>query len=413
MQLQSRLAHFLLHGRYLDYAFAVLVIFCGSKALTFYQMQSKLWLLAYGLFFLAAALHFRRFVAQVISNKIFFAYPILCLVSTIWSEVPVESVRFGIQLVISTGIAVYIGLRLTINQIFWCTAGVFFMLSALSVFNYGSILFPAFDHRENFVGIYQSKTALGHSLIIFSGIASLIVFVLKDISFLVRVAMFAMLIAAIWMTIISGSATASATLGMSVFAPATVYYLYHSSLARALIVLILGCFVAAITFASVANSVDPYTYALNLMGRDPTLTGRSYLWDHGMALFWDNPILGLGANSYWTAHSFQNSVIQFQSLYGEGVVSFHNLVVELLVMVGPLGFLTHAAACIYAFICCMRLGVRFDSVFGIWAAVFIALQYFTALVGTFFYKPHDLILMLMIGLAVAARRELEVLSRRS
>ena len=102
-----------------DYAFAFFVLFIASDAFVFLGLHSLAWLAAYAYFFLRLALAFQTFAAFLGRNLAYLVYPALCLVSILWSDVPLTTAAFSLQLAVTALMAVFIGMRLSLAEILW------------------------------------------------------------------------------------------------------------------------------------------------------------------------------------------------------------------------------------------------------------------------------------------------------
>jgi exopolysaccharide production protein ExoQ len=73
-------------------------------------------------------------------------------------------------------------------------------------------------------------------------------------------------------------------------------------------------------------------------GKDPTLTGRSYLWAEGLAAARENPIFGRGYQAYWV-HGFADAERLWEEFYitARTGFHFHSTYVDTLVETGLVG----------------------------------------------------------------------------
>ena len=75
--------------------------------------------------------------------------------------------------------------------------------------------------------------------------------------------------------------------------------------------------------------------ALGLIGKDPTLTGRTELWSYLIYYIQQRPILGWGYSAFWSGNN--PAAIEISTVQGWGVPQAHNAAIGLLLDVGIVG----------------------------------------------------------------------------
>jgi exopolysaccharide production protein ExoQ len=102
----------------------------------------------------------------------------------------------------------------------------------------------------------------------------------------------------------------------------------------------------AVTFASVgifaAAFRDIGAFLLSLgeqvFDKDPTLTGRTYLWYRAHDLIEQHPWLGRGFYAFWRqGNTDAEGLWQYAGILGRSGFNFHNTLVELTVQLGMIG----------------------------------------------------------------------------
>jgi exopolysaccharide production protein ExoQ len=72
--------------------------------------------------------------------------------------------------------------------------------------------------------------------------------------------------------------------------------------------------------------------------KDPTLTGRTYLWYRAAELIREHPLLGRGFYAFWLQGNIDaEGLWRYFGIGGRGGFTFHNTFVEILVMLGYAG----------------------------------------------------------------------------
>jgi exopolysaccharide production protein ExoQ len=99
--------------------------------------------------------------------------------------------------------------------------------------------------------------------------------------------------------------------------------------------------VLVVTAASVA--FDWKDIGLMAVGKDPTLTGRTYLWSEGIQTGMLNPILGVGFGAFWVPGTLEAEKLWYQfEMFTRSGFHFHNLFINLFVDLGILGCIAWA-----------------------------------------------------------------------
>lgn len=396
-----------------DFGFMCLVFLIASDAFTFLGLHSLLWLAAYGYALLRIAMMFEDVGRTVWRNRVLLFYPVLCLVSVLWSDLPAESLRFSVQLTFSTLIAVFIGMRFELRQIFAALAVVLFLAILASLLNLGGALTPAYDHRGNFEGIFLSKNALGHRMVMFAVIGVFLVFLIARVPFWIRALGLVGLGATLLIIAISGSATAIVTSGAAFLLGLSLWFMLSLRGGWALVLAVAALPTALMLFAVVGFDFKPVAGTLELLGRSPTLTGRAVLWEFAADHIPDRPILGYGASGFWGHPAMRNEIAILQQRYGDGVQSFHNLWVELLIMLGPLGLLTHTLLVGTAIRRSFMAARQGRNIYAVWALTTILAMYVMSLFGAQLFQQHAIPLLLVMAIAVSLDKGLRAKSAQN
>ncbi|TGX53507.1 O-antigen ligase family protein [Sphingomonas gei] len=143
---------------------------------------------------------------------------------------------------------------------------------------------------------------------------------------------------------------------------------------------------------------------LKATGKDPTLTGRTYIWDKAFSLIEARPVLGLGYSAFWRHGNIDaEGLWLFAGIQGRAGFNFHNTFIEILVHLGFLGLgLFALVACGYFVLLVIRtmrapndLGILFCAYLS-YVAVRLSIE--TQAFGPFTFSTT----MVMAGLGCAA-----------
>lgn len=389
-----------------DFGFTVFVFIIASWAFTFLELDSMFWAAAYGYVLLRIALTFRTFLSFLFANALFLPFPLLCLLSVLWSDVPRDTLVFGIQLSMSVLIGLFIGMRLSLAAIFRTFLAALLIMMLLSLLNLTSIFAPAFNHENNFVGIFLTKSTLGMAAVQAIIAFTFGAFLLSDSSLRLRAACLAGLAIVLFFLTITGSATAIvlsfAILLVAVTLVVAAKWPWGLAIIGTGAATLLG--VALIVFVTL--DIDPMREFLRLLGRDPSLTGRTRLWEYGIGIYLDRPLLGYGAAGFWNNPTFASQIMMQWLLYGEGIVSFHNLFLELLVALGPLGVVTHSLYGVVTVIRAVRY-LRFSGdELALWVLVLVLALYANEMTDNVLHLPHHITLIILVACGSALLKAL-------
>lgn len=384
-----------------DSAFLAVVILFSADAFMFLGLNAVIWLLCYGYIFMRMAMSLSQLTEALERNWILLLYPALATSSVLWSDLPAETLRFSLQLCVTVLIAIFFGSRFSIRQIYRIFFMVMLLAMIVSVMNLTSAITPAYDTRNLFQGIFNSKNALGHRTVLFTVTCAFGILILPDLRPRFRLACVVGLGCVMVLLMVAGSATgilfSFAATGIGLMLWFVLRWRSAWAFLAAAAMAALGLFL----IASLFTRLDPLSFLLGLVGRDATLTGRTILWDFGWQQYLAHPWLGFGAAGFWDNPSFASDIIALRSRYGEGVVGFHNLIIELLVSLGPMGVITHCAMTFAAlFRTFWHARYRADP-YAAWAFALILAIFGMSMLGAQYFQGHSIVIMLVLILAAA------------
>ncbi|WP_170293983.1 O-antigen ligase family protein [Paracoccus limosus] len=386
-----------------DGAFMATVFLFSSDAFVFLGVHSIVWLLCYAYFLMRLAISLSQLSDALVRNWVFLLYPMLAVVSVLWSQLPVDTLRFGIQLSVSVMMGIFIGSRFRPRQIFLAFFGVMLFAMFVSVLNLTSAITPAYDGRHLFQGIFNSKNALGHRAVLFTATCTFGLFVLPRLGIGLRLACVIGLGLVAIVLAVAGSATGILFSFAASCAGLVLWILLRSRGAWMFLLASCAAVLGLFLIASLFTKLDPLSFLLSLVGRDATLTGRTILWQFGWNHYLMRPWLGFGAAGFWENPHFASDILALQRRYGDGVVGFHDLIVELLVMLGPLGLIAHlsmTAVCLYRTLWHARHGA---DPYAAWAFIMILSIFGMSLLGAQYYQGHAIPLIFVVALGTAYR----------
>lgn len=220
--------------------------------------------------------------------------PAYCLLSVLWSQYPALSLRYAVQLTLTLSIAIVIANRVAPLTLLRCLFGIY----GIGVL--GSILFGNVrDDIGAWIGIFGSKNAFAA---VVSGFALASIAMLFDRSAPRIVRLVALAGLALCPPLLLRAQSAGAVM---VLVPAAsvgfgvVLSRRMTGAQKTFAGMLMGG--AAVLLALVVAGYGDRLLAgvLDYAGKDATLTGRTDLWDVGLDLIAENPLLGLGYQAFW------------------------------------------------------------------------------------------------------------------
>lgn len=135
--------------------------------------------------------------------------------------------------------------------------------------------------------------------------------------------------------LLSESRGAVGLLAISFVSFALIYSLYNGSLLKKTLTITIVVFV----IASISYVLSNAEMILELLGKDVTLTGRTYLWQLALEYLSNNYLFGYGFDTFWTSVIDYNKLTSFEIFWD--APHAHNGYLDLLLDVGLVGLLIY------------------------------------------------------------------------
>jgi exopolysaccharide production protein ExoQ len=309
--------------------------FIALTGLEFLQIQQTVagWIFVGGAMVIAAREPGRALLA-VYHGGIPWLYVALCFLSVLWSPVPDISIRGAIQVALSTGAAFVIARGLSPRRFLLAVMGALLVASLASLV----------DRRiqvnagvPTLVGIFGSKNQLGLSQAILMITAA---WVFLDRSGKRAQRWLALGGGALAFLLLIAARSLDATV-VAIGALACSYCGYKLNwfprgwrplILCGVIFSVIGIFAFLLLFSD-----DLFGQGLQLLGKDSTLTGRTYLWERATQMMRDNPILGVGLQAFWVQGNPYAEELWARFQPGRTGYNFHNIWYEIGVHFGYVG----------------------------------------------------------------------------
>jgi len=382
-----------------------LIFFASSEAIARFGIATYLWGSIYVMFVFFTIRDFDSIIAMLKPNWFILALPLITLLSVFWSSAPEWSLRASLQLIFTSLIGIWIGSTFpprTIFQTLCLGTGIGILASVVNEF----IPFTKGYHEGEyigaerfFLGIFNQKNAIGKIIDILS--LSLIVVGIASRKSIVTITIVLLL----WNTLIKAKSASTMLIYLFFLTLPVVWWIVNRIKYRALFALFAWITFLLLLLTAVASSIDFIEQGLNSLGKDSTLTGRTYLWSVGWKTFLQHPLLGVGYQAFWQEGASTTS--QMITAVLDDLSGFHSAYVEVLVATGLLGFTAFLYMLVVTLWRCARWFSLVSSVESLGALFFV----FSTIVYGFFdvvvFRQHEIYFLLIVIFAVVSYRQLQ------
>lgn len=290
------------------------------------RLIQAVWAAIYLLTVLLLARRWRQSLWLFTRDKALIAIILLACASTLWSVAPEVTMRRSVALLGTTLVGVYLAQRYSIEELIRLLAWAFGLAAITSVVF--SLALPMYgimtdQHAGAWRGAFIHKNHLGRYMSL-----GAIVFILLGL----RRSWVAIAGACLCVALVLASTSKSAMVVLGISAWAITLYL---NLRRDLRLTIPIVLVSATALAVAAGWIAMnYESVLAGLGRDATLTGRTFIWMGVLRSLSERPWLGYGYQAFWTADN--DEAMYIWSVFW-GAYHSHNGYLDLLLNVGVIG----------------------------------------------------------------------------
>jgi exopolysaccharide production protein ExoQ len=266
--------------------------------------------------------------------------PALALMSTTWSGYPDWTLRaaaqYGATVAVGVLAASCVQPRIVLSALFFAMATCAF----LSVLDGTRAPGPG---GFVLVGVFGSKNYFSATMSLFMLTALAIAIDRKAVSFVRIFAVFA--IASVPPLLAFGKSTGAIvlcafTVLMTMFLCVAIRL---TPLVRAAI-LVFVAFTIGSLLALGSFFSDYFVDLLSVMGKDVTLTGRTYLWQRAIASISEQPLLGVGYQAFWQPGNWgAEDLWRYAGVASKSGFHFHNLYLHISVDLGLVGLIVVVA----------------------------------------------------------------------
>jgi len=292
-------------------------------------------LVYYALWFSLVLIDYRSTLGSYHKQLWLFAFGVFACLSIFWSAVPSLTARTATQYMTHI-ICALIAMRTldirTLTRGAIAGAGIVLIYSIL----FGYYAYDPLDGTYSFVGAFDSKNQLGFyaSLGIYFAFAAVFILGERRI-WMVGAGILGLLSA--YCLLASASATSVLTTGVVValcIGMRAILFLSPRQRKK----LFAAAAISGVVLAVAGVYLGGVDLVLGAFGKDSTLTGRTYLWQQGIAAAALHPFFGVGYGAYWV-QGFSEPERLWDEFYiaSRAGFHFHNTFIETTVETGLIG----------------------------------------------------------------------------
>jgi exopolysaccharide production protein ExoQ len=302
-------------------------------------------------------LRHERLFKMFLPRSFLFLVPGFALFSVLWSQAPGESLRYAVELALTVTVGLLLSSARNQEAVVRAISLAFVAYVVASLFFGGYVGIGVGMGGQAFAGLSESKNLLAD--IASSGlVASAVVAILalQNRSWWWIAIAFGSIVLDLYCVLAARSAGAMVGLGMATMAIVGLTPLvYAGKVVRGWVTSMVGvCLVAiGIFYSTIAQTL--MDLGASVFDKDPTLTGRTYLWYRAADLIREKPLLGRGFYAFWLqGNTDAEGLWRYFGIDGRGGFTFHNTVIEILVMLGWSGLTVLAGVVLVGVISLIR-----------------------------------------------------------
>jgi exopolysaccharide production protein ExoQ len=302
------------------------------------------------------------------TNIIFVILTVIILISFLWSDVLVITLKDSREIMQMTAFGLYIATRFGVKEQVQLFAASFFIGELMS-FAVG-IAVPklgihGIDHPGAWKGVFGYKNLLG-AVMVLSSVTFFLLPVNRNsqLQLIYKWSGFAF---AIILMLLSTSKT-SLVVSILLF---LILFFYRSFRWQGKVTVVF-LDLAILIVAGIGTFVlSSWTELLTAIGRDPTLTGRTPMWGIALSRLMERPLLGFGRGAFWTPGS--PYALEAGKAVANGFIPphGHNGFIDLALDVGLIGVLLFAISYLVAYFRALKLGYATKAPENMWYMAFL------------------------------------------
>ena len=318
----------------------------------------------------------RNQLERALAPRLFlYAFPAFALFSAVWSDVPAETLKYALELWVTVTAALLLSSARNQRAVIKAIALAFLIYVIDALLTGRQVVVGVGAGGMAFSGLTQSKNLMAEiastGLVISGAVMVMSLHWRQWLWF----GIFAVG-ACLELYAVMQARSAGAMLGLALGLVPLLVLSPLVNAGRPLRAWLTGAVALTIVFIAL-NIRALMTLMMNLgaelFDKDPTLTGRTYLWYRAFDLIQEKPVLGRGYFSFWLQGNIDaEGLWRYAGIVDRSGFNFHNTLVDLLVTVGWLGAaILIATALIGAVALIRRFILRPDLPLVFWIAILL------------------------------------------
>lgn len=318
-----------------------ILLFVSLMGLLFNTMFGALAVLCFlisGMLF--CILHESKLFDLLIKNWLLLAIPLLAIISSAWSDIPLLTLRGGIQLLLTTVFAMIITAVVRFDSFIKIT-GICFFITMFLCLTSDRYAINGMTGEHSLIGIFDSKNFLSMN----AALSVLVGFVVySNTNFRPKVKTFGLVLVVLsFLVLLKANSLGSIVITILVML-LSFLYIFYQKVKLSLFVrvqfnwLIVVSFLLLVATLIVIGNSSTFDNVMYDLGKDPTLTGRTFIWSRGLESIAENPVFGLGYQSaFYVGNPLAEEIWEFAHVPSGAGFNFHNMYIDITVEMGLLG----------------------------------------------------------------------------
>lgn len=291
-----------------------------------------------------AVYRLRALPELLFTRALLLLFPLYAVFSTLWSQAPMASAKYGIEFCITVAAGMLLAAAKSQAGVLKGATAAFLLYGLVSL-AFGGTVGMGNAGQHAFSGLTESKNLLADT----ASTGAIIALILLAIAMHRRSWLWAGIAAIaivldVYLVFAARSAGALTGLALGVFALSALMLLRVSGQAiRGVLTAILALIVVFVALSYRWLTTLAIEAGATMFGKDPTLTGRTYLWYRAQDLVQEAPLLGRGYSAFWIqGNTDAEGLWRYAGIAERTGFTFHNIGVEILVHLGWIGLVLFA-----------------------------------------------------------------------
>lgn len=276
----------------------------------------------------------------LVKNKLLLAIPLLAIVSSIWSDIPLLTLRGGIQLLLTTVFAMIIAAVVRFDLFIKITGICFFITMFLCLISDRYVI-NGLTGEYNLIGIFDSKNflSMNAAFSVFVGVA-----IYLNHNFTQKDKIFGLTLVILSLSVLLKTKSLGSIVTTALVLIVALFYIFYQKIKLPKLIrsqfnwLIVLSFLMLVFGLIVIGNTSTFDNVMYDLGKDPTLTGRTFIWSRGLESITEHPVFGLGFQSaFYVGNPLAEEIWEFAHVPSGAGFNFHNMFIDITVEMGLLG----------------------------------------------------------------------------